>query len=211
VRTDDLIGALSRDAAIVVPWWHRPAPVLAIGACLATIAFALVLTIRADLLSVHGIGPTLYKWAFAVSLAGFGTFAALRFRQPGASFALFPWMLLVLTGLLAAGTGLDLWSNGAAGFMDRMAGSSALACLQNIGWLSIIPLVAFLVLLRAGATTSPGLAGFAAGLSAAGFAAFLYALKCTEDNLTFVVAWYGLAALIVGGITAVFGRWLLRW
>jgi hypothetical protein len=211
MRTDDLVAVLSRDAAMVSPWWRRPSPVIASGAAAAAAAFAIFLPVRGDLLAASGFGPTMYKWLLACILALVGGSGVLRLRRPDADASPF-W---TLAGLLAAfavcSLAYDLWSSGASGSWERLAGSSAFACLRSIGWLSLAPLAAFLAVLRAGAVTSPCLAGATAGFAAAGIGAFLYALKCTEDSALFVVTWYGLSAVILAAIAALLGHWLLRW
>jgi hypothetical protein len=39
----------------------------------------------------------------------------------------------------------------------------------------------------------------------------LYGLHCSDDSPLFVVAWYGLAMLLVGAAGALAGHRLLRW
>jgi hypothetical protein len=63
--------------------------------------------------------------------------------------------------------------------------------------------------LCAAAAHQPGLTG-AAGV-AAGLAAALYALQCTDDSPLFVATWYPLAILIVSLLGAAAAQRLLRW
>ena len=53
--------------------------------------------------------------------------------------------------------------------------------------------------------------GRLAGLASGGLATAIYALHCTEDNPLFFVTWYGLAILLMAGVGALCGRWVLRW
>jgi hypothetical protein len=211
MRTDDLITALTRDAPVAPPVWRRPLPLIAFGALVSIIAFALFLPVRPDFLSAASLGPTLHKWALGLGLTALGGLAVLRLRRPEGSPAPLAALLVLAASFALATIGRDLAVNGLAGFSVRMLGSSVMNCLTSIGWLSLAPLAASLVVLRAGAVTAPATAGFAAGLMAAGLAVLLYAMKCTEDSLTFVVAWYGLAAFLVAGLAALLGRVLLRW
>ncbi len=98
----------------------------------------------------------------------------------------------------------DLW-------LTKLVGSNAIHCLTLIPLLSIAPLAALLVAMRAGAPVSPTLAGAAAGFVAAGIAATLYASNCTDDSPLFVATWYTLATLIVVAVGALVGGRLLRW
>jgi hypothetical protein len=211
MRTDHLIAALAQDARLALPWWQRPAVVLSAGAALSVAAFALVMPVRGDLLAQHAFAPTAYKWILAGGLALLGGRVALGLRQPGAKSPLLRVVAGLFAGLLLVTLAYDLAVHGSSGFFDRLFGSSAMMCLQSVGWLSLAPLAAVFLVLRAGAVTSPATAGFAAGLASAGFAAALYALKCTEDNALFVVTWYSLAAFLVGLVAMFIGRWFLRW
>ena len=92
-----------------------------------------------------------------------------------------------------------------------LVGKTMATCLVMIPLLSVLPVAAILIGLRKGATTSPALAGFAAGLGGSGFAAMAYAMHCIEDSPLFYVTWYGLA---IGGVTVVstlIGARVLRW
>jgi hypothetical protein len=211
MRTDDLIAVLSRDAALKNSSLQRPLPLAAFGIVVSALAFAAFLSVRPDFFAGPAIAATLYKWLLAGGLATFGLLAVLRLRRPEADPAPLRWLGGFLAVLLGGTIAHDLAVNGSSGFLDRAAGSSALACLTSIGWLSLAPLAAMLIALRAGAVTRPGSAGLAAGLAAAGFAACLYALKCTEDSALFVIAWYGLSALLVGAASSLAGRLVLRW
>ena len=98
----------------------------------------------------------------------------------------------------------DLWGT-------RMIGSNSMHCLMMVPLLSIAPLAALLLAMRAGAPQNPGIAGALAGAAAAGVAATLYAANCPDDSPLFVASWYPLATIIVAAIGAVAGARLLRW
>ena len=92
-----------------------------------------------------------------------------------------------------------------------LVGKTMVTCLVMIPLLSVLPVAAIMVALRKGATTTPALAGFAAGLGGGGLTAMAYAMHCIEDSPLFYVTWYGLA---IGGVTAastLIGARVLRW
>ena len=74
-----------------------------------------------------------------------------------------------------------------------LIGDNSITCLTSIPLIGIAPLAIFLLVLRHGAPTRPGLAGAVAGLLAGGIAATLYAAKCTDDSPLFVATWYTIA------------------
>jgi hypothetical protein len=92
-----------------------------------------------------------------------------------------------------------------------MIGSNSMHCLTMVPLLSIAPLAALLLAMRAGAPQNPGIAGALAGAAAAGIAATLYAANCPDDSPLFVASWYPLATIIVAAVGALAGARLLRW
>jgi hypothetical protein len=98
----------------------------------------------------------------------------------------------------------DLWGT-------RLVGTNSVHCLTIVPLLSIAPLAALLLAMRAGAPRNPRLSGALAGLAAAGIAATLYAANCPDDSPLFVASWYPLATLIVVAVGALAGDRLLRW
>lgn len=64
---------------------------------------------------------------------------------------------------------------------------------------------------RRGAPARPTLAGFLAGLAAAGIGASVYAVHCTDDSPLFVALWYTLGIAMVAAVGAALGRIVLRW
>ena len=98
----------------------------------------------------------------------------------------------------------DLW-------MTRLVGTNALHCLTLIPLMSIPPLAALIVAMRAGAPSYPALTGALAGAAAAGVAATIYATNCTDDSPLFVASWYPLATLVVVAAGALAGRKWLQW
>jgi len=95
--------------------------------------------------------------------------------------------------------------------MTRLIGTNALHCLTLIPLMSIPPLTALIVAMRAGAPSHPALTGALAGAAAAGAAATIYAANCTDDSPLFVASWYPLATLVVVAAGALAGRKWLQW
>jgi hypothetical protein len=96
-------------------------------------------------------------------------------------------------------------------WMVRLVGSNSANCLTLIPLLAMMPLAAFLTVLRHGASFDPGKTGATAGLAAAAIAASFYALNCFDDSPLFVVTWYPLASSIVVAFGYLLGRRILRW
>lgn len=87
---------------------------------------------------------------------------------------------------------------------------------MHVHALTLIPVLAlgslacFLLALRQGAPTNPGLAGAIAGLAASGIAATFYATNCTDDSPLFVVVWYSIATAMVVAVGHLAGFRYLR-
>ena len=90
-------------------------------------------------------------------------------------------------------------------------GKNSLVCLTYVPLFGIGPLALFVLGLRRGAPTRPGLAGIVAGLVAGGIAATFYAAHCTDDSPLFVLAWYPIAIGMLGVTGALVGRFLVKW
>jgi hypothetical protein len=95
--------------------------------------------------------------------------------------------------------------------MVLFLGHSIPVCLPAIVLLSAPILAGLAAALRRGAPEHTARLGALGGLAAAGLAATVYWLVCTEDSPVLYVAWYGLGILIVTGLGAVLGARLLRW
>ena len=94
---------------------------------------------------------------------------------------------------------------------ERAAGLYASTCVSALPLLSIVPLVALLIALRAGAPRSPAAMGAVAGLLAGGLSAAVYATHCPDDSPLFVAVWYTLAVGLVTLTGALAGHRVLRW
>lgn len=211
MKTDDLIAALAADSRTEPPLKAFLWPALALALAVAVLAVWVALGFRDDLLASLGDPFSVMRFVLTAALGGLGVRLALVLARPeGRSLArLWPVAVPVAAalGLLVLAYG----STPAEGRQMALVGKTMTTCLVTIPLLSVLPVAAILAGLRRGATTSPALAGFAAGLGGSGLAAMAYALHCTEDSPLFYITWYGLA---IGGVTlaaTLIGARVLRW
>lgn len=211
MKTENLIAALAADNRKEQP------PRLVLWAALLLALAAVVLVVRVtlgfrdDLLQSLGEPLSVMRFVLTAALGLLGVRLALILARPeGRSLARL-WPVAIPA---AVALGLLAWayvSTPADGRQMALVGKTMVTCLVMIPLLSVLPVAAIMVGLRKGATTTPALAGFAAGLGGGGLAAMAYALHCIEDSPLFYVTWYGLA---IGGVTAastLVGARVLRW
>jgi hypothetical protein len=211
MKTEKLIDALVADrAAPARPIGRALAGALIVGGLASLVLFLIELGVRTDL------APALQTWRFDLKIvlllvalaAAFGLSVALS--RPATSGH--PMRrLLPLAVLAVVAVAIELAVLPQASWAGRLVGSNAMICLVAIPVLSLAPLAAALVAMRAGAPASPVRAGAAAGLLAATAGATLYAFHCFDDSPLFVVTWYTLAAIPVILLGALVGHRLLRW
>jgi hypothetical protein len=212
MKTDDLIRALAQDGGASRPSTAtRMLAALALGGTVTAALFALSLGVRPD------IAGALLTWRFAakVAIAVVCFAAALRAtvelaRPDGDQRVALLAFALPVAMLVAAVIG-EAVTFPAESWPGRAIGSNARLCLAAIPALSIAPLAALLVALRAGAPQFPAIAGAMAGLLAGGLAATLYALHCVDDSPLFVALWYVPAVALIVLIGAAAGSRILRW
>jgi hypothetical protein len=212
MRTEDLIEAIARDAAAPRPWLAgRMAAALIAGGAVSYALLELDLGLRPD------VASALLTWRFALKVAvtalslAAACWAAASLARPETTARDVAIALMAAPVVLALGVGYELITLPVAGWSARAIGNNARICLISVPLLSIAPLAAMLVALRAGAPRSATIAGAVAGLAAGGVGATLYALHCLDDSPLFVALWYSLAVALVALVGAVLGRWLLRW
>jgi hypothetical protein len=212
MKTADLINSLTADP--IRPRVHlgwRVVLALALGAAVSGVLFMAALGPRTDF---HEAMRTVrFDLKFVDTLALLAPSALLCLRllrpdaRPGALALLFLAPFALLGGAVFAELMLmppDLWGT-------RLIGTNALHCLTLIPLMSIPPLTALIVAMRAGAPQHPALSGALAGAAAAGVAATIYATNCTDDSPLFVASWYPLATLAVAAVGALAGRRFLQW
>ena len=212
MRTEDLIKAIAGDAAAPRPALGvRVAVALAAGGVIAAVWFAIDLGMRPDILTALQTWRFLLKLAVMLVAFGCALWACMRLAEPGTTLVEVAPALAAAPLLLVVGSLLELASVPPADWTAHAVGSYWRICLVSIPLLSIAPLVALLIALRAGAPRSPSAAGAVAGGLAAALAAVLYATHCPDDSPLFVALWYVLAMLPVLAAGALIGRHALRW
>lgn len=212
MRTDDLIRAISADAArrsppLATVWWV--AIVLSLAAAAAV--FFVMLGPRADIAAAAETPRFLFKFVVTGMLAASAFFLLRLLARPGARAARGVPYLWLPPLLLVAAVAVELAVVPPGDYAARLVGSNLVLCLTFIPLIGIAPLVVFLGVLRYGAPTRPKLAGAVAGLAAGGLAATFYAAHCTDDSPLFVAAWYSLAIAGLAGVGALAAPRVARW
>jgi hypothetical protein len=210
VKTENLIELLVKDS---VTWRFRPvlAGAVAGGIATAAIVFFVAIGFRPDISEAVKSGRFLFKFVVTVALAITAIWVTLNVGRPDGSLAHRGLTLVTAPALLACAVVVELLILPKAQWTAHVVGHNALFCLTLIPLLSIGPLACLMVALRAGAPSSPGLAGAVAGLAASGIAASFYAANCTDDSALFVMTWYPMATLIVTAVSYFVGRKVLKW
>jgi len=210
VKTDDLIELLAKDS---VPRRFRSALAWAVtsGIIIAAIVFSVAIGFRPDISEAVKSGRFLFKFVVTVSLAVTAIWVTLSVGRPDGRLAHRGLTLATAPALLACVAVLELLVLPESQWMNHLVGHNSRFCLTLIPLLSIGPLACLIVALRAGAPSSPGVAGAVAGLAASGIAATFYAANCTDDSALFVMTWYPMAILIVTTAGYLVGRKVLKW
>ncbi|MBX3567680.1 MAG: DUF1109 domain-containing protein [Rhizobiaceae bacterium] len=211
MKTDDLIGMLSQDAAVGRGYSTILAAAMVAGIAGAALLFAMALPMRSNLMEMMDTPRVAFKFGTAVLLAvsAFGLVGVLG--RPGIAGRGWSTALAAMPALILIAIASELAVSPSSDWMALLVGHNAIWCLTFIPMLAAGPLALLLLALRQGAPGNPGLAGAAAGLCASGIASTLYAMHCVDDSPLFVAAWYGLATLGVTVVGFLLGRSLLRW
>lgn len=212
MKTDNLISALAADNARPV---IRQGQVWTVTTAAAMVLAAAVFTVtigpRPDIAAAATTGHFLFKFVVTITLAGSALLVLDRLARPGASGPRSLRWLALAPALLAIGIGVELLLQPAAQWQMLAAGKNSLVCLTYIPLIGLGPLGLFILGLRRGAPTRPGLAGVVAGVVAGGIAASFYAAHCTDDSPLFVATWYTLAIAMLGAAGGIAGRLFARW
>ena len=212
MRTEELIKVLSADAELRQASFGR-AWSLAIAAAVVSAAavFGLALGPRPDFgLATHTL-HFLFKFVVTIALAAVA-FAAMRVAAwPDADPRKLMPYLAVAPALVVGGVLLELLAVPSGSWVTKLVGTNYLVCMTFIPLIGLAPLALFLLALRHGAPSRPGLAGALAGLAAGGIAATFYAAHCPDDSPLFVATWYTIAVLMLTVLGALGGRWAVRW
>jgi hypothetical protein len=212
MKTADLIAALAAEPPPPpLRLGRRVTLALALGAAISALLFMTALGPRHDFAAAAHTMRFDLKFVDTLALLLPSALLAVRLlrpeARPGALIAalIAPFVLLGGAAIVElVVTPADLW-------MTRLVGTNALHCLTLIPLMSIPPLTALIVAMRAGAPSHPALTGALAGAAAAGAAATIYATNCTDDSPLFVASWYPLATLVVVAVGALAGRKWLQW
>lgn len=212
MRTEDLIAALSADAATpprrLTPAFRAAVAVAALGAGLV---FAGLLGVRPDIAQALSSPRFLLKFVVTLALGAAATALALRLARPGADPKAGVMALLAVGALVATAVVVELAVVPREAWEARLFGRNWLVCLVNVPVLSVLPLAALLVALRRGAPDRPAALGAAAGLLAGAIGATFYAAHCTDDSPLFVAVWYAIGIGAMTALGAALGGRLLRW
>jgi hypothetical protein len=212
MRTERFIDLLAQDR-LADPRRLKRAMTAAVLAGIASAAgpFFLAIGVRPDIDQVADTSPFLFKFLVTLSLAATATGLLLRLARPGSPTQPWRFALAIPAVLLAIAVLVEMLATPATEWWADLVGSRARTCLALIPLLGAAPLLCFLVALRQGAPTRPGLTGAVAGLAAGGIAATFYAANCTDDASLFVATWYPLATGIVSITGWAIGRRILKW
>ncbi len=211
MKTDDLIDALSNDAAPASATPSRQRILLALGIGLAVAAALMVgfLGVRPDIGTA--MMPVMWKAGFSAAAAGAALPLLMRLARPGRPIG---WRIVAVFGFagvsaLVACIALmggdpsrrfDLWMDGAFPW-----------CIVTIPLLAA-PTAALLAwVLRDLAPTRLASSGAALGAVSGGIGAMAYAMYCPVDSVAFVTTWYAVAIALCAAVGAIVGTRLLRW
>ena len=212
MKTDDLIEALVQDAPRPqLSPARRVLGATVLGTLVAGTLFAFSLGVRPDLGSALETWRFLLKPALSLLCVACAWWACLQLTRPEVRPRDVAGWLVVAPAFLSVAVLYELLAISPAHWAERLVGNYAGTCLIAIPLLSIVPLTALLIALRAGALRVPASAGAVAGLLAGALSATLYATHCPDDSPLFVAVWYTLAVSLVTLAGALAGRRVLRW
>ena len=211
--TDDLIARLAAD---LKPVRRMAMARLLVGATLLSGIVAIVakymwLGMRPDMDTAMSTMNFWTKFSYTLAVAILGGVATIALARPDGRIR-WPWY--VALGLLAILVILAFAQLARAepdDMMPLIIGGTSLVCPWRIVVLGLPVLLGAILVLRRFAPANPTLAGFAAGIMAGGTGAWVYSFACAETGMMFLALWYTLGIVVVGGIGAVLGRFLLRW
>jgi hypothetical protein len=212
MKTAELINSLAADQfAPPVHLGRRVSLALALGAAASLTLFMAALGPRPDFTEAARTVRFDLKFVDTIMLLAPSALLCWRLMRPDARPGALALLLVAPFALLAGAVVVelalvppDLWGT-------RLIGTNSLHCLTLIPLLSIAPLTALILAMRAGAPQYPALSGALAGAAAAGVAATIYATSCPDDSPLFVASWYPLATLVVVVAGALAGRRFLQW
>jgi hypothetical protein len=181
------------------------------GGGLSLVGVLAILGPRPDFVAALG-GPMFWmKLIYPAAIAALGLWCVERLARPaGDAAARAPWLAapLVLVAVMAA---IRLATAPKSAWRCLIMGDSAMVCPWRVLAAAVPVFVALIWALRGLAPTRPRLAGAAAGLTAGGVGAAVYALHCPEPGAPFLAIWYTLGMAAPAAFGALLGPRLLRW
>ncbi|MFF0918208.1 NrsF family protein [Rhizobium leguminosarum] len=212
-ETEDAIDSLVRDLKPVPRHALERRFALAILPALAVslLLMLIVLGLRTDMAQALMLPVFWIKSAYNALLAIAAFAAVYRLSRPDGSEGRFFGIAAAIILALAVMAAVQLALSPAASYPVLVLGSSALHCPLLIFAFAMPILIANTWVLRGGAPSNLGIAGFIAGIAAGASGAWVYSWFCTENGLPFVTLWYSLGILLTGAIGALLGPRLLRW
>lgn len=211
MKTQTLIEILVQDAFQGRDFGRSVKTAFTIGNIVAGLAFFFAIGVRADMSYAVTTVRFLLKFAVTAPMALAATAAIIRVGRPGRFLGVSGWALAISPVVLGSALLVEMAIVPESQWVTRIIGSNARNCLTLIPLLAMAPLACFLIALRVGAPTRPGLAGAIAGLGSSGIAATYYAMNCTDDSPLFVACWYPIATSIVVATGWLAGSRLLKW
>ncbi|MBB4005617.1 NrsF family protein [Aurantimonas endophytica] len=204
--TDRLIEMLSKDARGRRRFEKILLRAVTFAVGIAAIVFFVLVQPRPDLELAARTARVLFKFIITVPLAIAMIGLLDRIGRPAAPLGPWPWLLGGIGAMLAVGVGAELALLPPEEWATSLIGTNARYCMLFIPLIAIGPLFCFIVALRQGMPTHPGLAGAAAGIASGAIAAAFYASHCPDDSPLFVATWYTLATCIVAACGYAAGR-----
>lgn len=214
---DPLIDRLVADLAPVQPrrWW-REAVLLGLAVGLEGIMAAEMFGMRPDMPDAMMAPAFLWKAGSLALVAVLGGAAALLSLDPAVTRGrqirrLWTGLAVLLPLALAAGWLLDAGAAGWAALAARLDWHEGVACVRHVVVTAVPMLLVLTVLIRRGAPTQPERTAAAAGIAAAGLGAVGFVFSCPHDDPLYVAVWYGLAVLMITGLSRLLLPRLIRW
>lgn len=214
---DPLIDTLVADLEPVTPRRPSREALLLAGLLVAEILlFVLMRGMRGDMPVAMLTTAFWWKAGSLALIAGLAAAATLVSLDPAVTTTrrLAPmWTALAVVAAAALGLGwiIDAGAAGTDALIARLDWREGVECLVNIALLALPVVLALGILIRRGAPAQPGRTAMAAGIAAAGFAAFVFAFHCDHDDPLYVAVWYGGAMLAIAGLARLLLPRLTRW
>ena len=213
MRTDGLLDHLVADLKPVSrPQVWRDVGLLGLLAVAELAVYIGIGQLRPDIDTAMAQPIWWWKLASAVAMAILATIIAVRSFAPGQTAPLARKSLvpLILTAIIA-GWVINAMMDMMAPLLERLHWQAGLYCIRGVLSLSVVPMLAFGLLMRRGASTDPALSANAAGLAAAGWGTAVFVFHCPHDDMRYIEVWYTISMLLVIGIARLILPRLTRW